>query len=256
MTDTAIDGGCQRNCWVAAAVIGLLVALFALLGHKGIVAAILLGALAAALLGLLFVWLFCAPVPRLGARPAPVALKPAPVAAPSAPAPVVASAPEAPEEEPAPEPAEKAAPAAAEAAAVVRPSKPLAGEEDLASRKGSWRYEGAAADAGAATAEDEDTKDTDESRPRALAAAREGGPDNLKEIKGVGPKLESLLHELGIFHFDQIGNWSAAEVAWMDSNLKGVRGRVSRDDWIGQAKILAAGGDTEFSQRVDKGEVY
>ena len=43
---------------------------------------------------------------------------------------------------------------------------------------------------------------------------------------------------------------------WMDDNLKGFRGRVSRDDWIGQARILAAGGETDFSTRVDKGEVY
>ena len=42
----------------------------------------------------------------------------------------------------------------------------------------------------------------------------------------------------------------------MDENLKGFRGRVSRDDWIGQARILAAGGETEFSKRVEDGEVY
>ncbi|MGR3378227.1 endonuclease [Salipiger abyssi] len=250
MTDTAIDGGCQKKCWGAAAVIGLLVLIFALAGHRGIVAAILLGVLAAVLLGLLFVWLFCAPVPKPGTRPAPAPLKPAPAPAPSAPAPVTTSAPAAPAPEP--EPAEKAAPAADEAPAAVKPSKPLAGEEELASRKGSWTYEGEATEAEAPAAEE----DAGETRPEALTAAREGGPDNLKEIKGVGPKLESLLHELGIFHFDQIAGWSAAEVAWMDSNLKGFRGRVSRDDWIGQARILAAGGDTEFSQRVDKGEVY
>jgi len=94
------------------------------------------------------------------------------------------------------------------------------------------------------------------SQPEARSAPRDGGADDLKEIKGVGPKLESLLHELGIYHFDQIAGWSAAEVAWMDDNLKGFRGRVSRDDWIGQARILAAGGETDFSTRVDKGEVY
>ena len=42
----------------------------------------------------------------------------------------------------------------------------------------------------------------------------------------------------------------------MDSNLEGFHGRVTRDDWVGQAKLLASGGETEFSQRVDKGEVY
>lgn len=93
-------------------------------------------------------------------------------------------------------------------------------------------------------------------QPEPLSAPRDSGADDLKEIKGVGPKLETLLHDLGIYHFDQIASWGAAEVAWMDANLKGFRGRVSRDDWVGQAGILASGGETEFSTRVDKGEVY
>lgn len=93
-------------------------------------------------------------------------------------------------------------------------------------------------------------------KPAMLSAARDGGADNLKEIKGIGPKLEKLCHSLGVFHFDQIAAWGADEVAWMDANLEGFRGRVSRDDWVGQAKILASGGETEFSQRVDDGKVY
>ena len=93
-------------------------------------------------------------------------------------------------------------------------------------------------------------------QPEMMSAPRDGGADNLKEIKGVGPKLEELLHSLGVYHFDQIAGWGPSQVAWMDQNLKGFRGRVSRDDWVEQAKILAAGGDTEFSSRVDKGEVY
>lgn len=72
-----------------------------------------------------------------------------------------------------------------------------------------------------------------------LSAAREGGPDDLKLIKGVGPKLEALLHEMGVYHFDQIAVWGAADVAYMDENLQGFKGRVTRDDWVGQAKALA-----------------
>jgi predicted flap endonuclease-1-like 5' DNA nuclease len=45
-------------------------------------------------------------------------------------------------------------------------------------------------------------------------------------------------------------------VAWVDQNLEGFKGRVSRDDWVEQAKLLAAGGETEFSKKVDKGDVY
>ncbi len=93
-------------------------------------------------------------------------------------------------------------------------------------------------------------------KPAGLSAARGGKADNLKEIKGVGPKLEELLHSLGFFHFDQIAAWTDAELAWVDSNLEGFKGRASRDAWVEQAKVLAAGGETEFSKRVDKGEVY
>jgi NADH-quinone oxidoreductase subunit E len=65
-----------------------------------------------------------------------------------------------------------------------------------------------------------------------------------------------LLHELGFFHYDQIAGWTAEEVAWVDENLKGFKGRVSRDNWVEQAKILAEGGSTEFSDRAKKGDVY
>lgn len=94
------------------------------------------------------------------------------------------------------------------------------------------------------------------SRPEALSAPRNGKPDNLKEIKGIGPKLEQLCHEMGFYHFDQIAAWSEAEVAWVDQNLEGFKGRVSRDNWIQQAKILADGGETAFSKRVEDGDVY
>ncbi|MAN97726.1 NADH:ubiquinone oxidoreductase [uncultured Roseovarius sp.] len=93
-------------------------------------------------------------------------------------------------------------------------------------------------------------------KPAALSAPRGGAADDLKQIKGVGPKLEELCNELGFYHFDQIAGWTAAEVAWVDENLKGFKGRVSRDNWVEQAKTLAAGGETEFSKRVASGGVY
>lgn len=89
-------------------------------------------------------------------------------------------------------------------------------------------------------------------KPEALTAARDGGADNLKLIKGVGPKLESLLNSLGFFHFDQVAKWSSDEVTWVDENLEGFKGRVTRDDWVAQAKILAEGGETEFSAKKSK----
>ncbi|WP_434286499.1 NADH-quinone oxidoreductase subunit NuoE [Celeribacter sp. SCSIO 80788] len=88
----------------------------------------------------------------------------------------------------------------------------------------------------------------EEKQPELLTAAREGGADDLKKLKGVGPKLEETLNELGFYHFDQVANWTPAEIAWVDSRLK-FKGRIERDGWIEQAKILAAGGETEFSKR-------
>jgi predicted flap endonuclease-1-like 5' DNA nuclease len=93
-------------------------------------------------------------------------------------------------------------------------------------------------------------------RPEALSGARDGGADDLKMITGVGPKLEIMLNELGFYHFDQIAGWNAAEVAWVNDNLTGFKGRVSRDNWVEQARKLASGQETEFSKRVSDGDVY
>lgn len=93
-----------------------------------------------------------------------------------------------------------------------------------------------AAPKAAATAED-----TVGTPPPTLKAARGGKPDDLKEIKGVGPKLEETLHSMGFYHFDQIAAWSEDEVAWADENLVGFKGRVTRDEWVAQAKDLAKG---------------
>lgn len=78
----------------------------------------------------------------------------------------------------------------------------------------------------------------DEDRPQALKAARSGGPDDLKLISGVGPKIEGILHGLGIFHFDQISTWKKNERDWVDGYLR-FKGRIDRDQWIKQAKALA-----------------
>ena len=67
------------------------------------------------------------------------------------------------------------------------------------------------------------------------------GADDLKKISGVGPKLEKLLNSLGIYKYDQVAAWSADDVAWVDARLT-FKGRIERDDWMSQAKKLAAGG--------------
>jgi NADH-quinone oxidoreductase subunit E len=93
-------------------------------------------------------------------------------------------------------------------------------------------------------------------KPKIMKAPRKSGADDLKMIKGVGPKLEKMLNSLGFYHFDQVAKWSADEVAWVDQNLEGFKGRASRDGWIAQAKLLASGAETEFSKRAKKGGVY
>ena len=89
-------------------------------------------------------------------------------------------------------------------------------------------------------------------RPKGLSAARGGKADNLQRISGVGPKNESILHNLGVFHFDQIAAWTAKEVAWVDDHLR-FNGRIIREEWIRQADLLAAGKEEEFTREFGTG---
>ena len=107
-----------------------------------------------------------------------------------------------------------------------------------------------------ATTPTEATSGRSGKKPRTMKAPRKAGADDLKMIKGVGPKMEKLLNSLGFFHFDQVAKWTADEVLWVDQNLEGFKGRVSRDNWVQQAGVLASGGVTEFASRVKKGGVY
>tara|TARA_R110000850_G_scaffold9606_21_gene35237 strand:- start:342 stop:1403 length:1062 start_codon:yes stop_codon:yes gene_type:complete len=79
----------------------------------------------------------------------------------------------------------------------------------------------------------------DSAKPATLAAARETGADDLKRISGIGPKLEKMLNGMGFYHFDQLAAWTETELAWVDQNLDGFKGRASRDEWVAQAKVLA-----------------
>lgn len=82
-------------------------------------------------------------------------------------------------------------------------------------------------------------------RPRGIDTARGGKPDDLQQISGIGPKNEKILHTLGFFHFDQIAAWGSGEVAWVDDHLK-FNGRIGREHWVEQARLLAAGELEEF----------
>ncbi|MEH6644192.1 NADH-quinone oxidoreductase subunit E [Sulfitobacter sp.] len=93
-------------------------------------------------------------------------------------------------------------------------------------------------------------------KPRTMSVPRKSGADDLKMIKGVGPKLETILNTMGFFHFDQIAKWGQDELAWVDQNLEGFKGRASRDNWVDQAGRLARGEQTEFSAKAGKDGRY
>ncbi|OHV20765.1 5' DNA nuclease [Rhizobium sp. RMa-01] len=76
---------------------------------------------------------------------------------------------------------------------------------------------------------------------KAKPAARAAKADDLKLIAGIGPKLEQVLNARGIRSFAEIAGWSAEDIARLDAEL-GFNGRIGRDDWTGQAKVLAGRG--------------
>ena len=81
-----------------------------------------------------------------------------------------------------------------------------------------------------------------------------GTPDDLKRVRGVGVLIEKKLISMGVTSYQQIANWSASDIDRV-SQVLDFRGRIERENWVEQARILSAGGQTEFSRRVDRGEV-
>lgn len=215
--------GMALGSWLVAAAVGALAAnLLWLLGGWSFMQGAFVGAVVFGVVGLLISWIMTRPLPVPGEIAAnvteteapPVAAKPATAAEPVAKAAAPTPAP-AKTEPPKPAP-KKAAPKKATA----KKSKPKAAAPD--------------------------------GRPTGLSdGAREGGADDLKLISGVGPKLEETLNGLGIWHFDQVAGLKKKDIAWVDERLR-FKGRIERDDWVGQAKTLAAGGETEFSKKKRK----
>ncbi|MEP2979539.1 MAG: hypothetical protein ABJO86_08640 [Lentilitoribacter sp.] len=90
--------------------------------------------------------------------------------------------------------------------------------------------------------------------PKKAAPKAPAKPDDLKLIKGVGKLIETKLSKEGITQYSQIAAWKKADITDFDEKLS-FKGRIERDDWIAQAKILAKGGTTDFSKRAAKGDV-
>ena len=83
----------------------------------------------------------------------------------------------------------------------------------------------------------------DPNRPKGVD--KPATPDNLQLISGVGPKIEGILHGLGIYTYAQVAGWQQNERNWVDAYLN-FKGRIDRDDWVRQARALADGGEAEY----------
>ncbi|WP_299670890.1 hypothetical protein [uncultured Roseobacter sp.] len=217
--------GMALGSWLVALAGGVLAAvLLMVLGDWGFMQGAFAGFVVWIVFGAIISWIMTRPLPGPATLSSDAAAQEAPAAAPA-----------------------PAATTAAADAPKVQPSKRLAGEEELAARKGDWKYEKDAEAEGVAKPEKTvaktaapATSDTD--RPAALTdGPRDGGADDLKKISGVGPKLEETLNSLGIWHFDQVASLTKDDIAWVDERLR-FKGRIERDDWVGQAKKLASGG--------------
>lgn len=227
---TDIGGSdCQRTCWVVGAATGLgagvlLLALAKLPFGLSALVALVLGAGLAWFLG----WAFCkGPQVEQGDDAAVASVLPPPV--PERPA-MPATAPAARGLDPLPVSAASAASraplrtarkprsAASPGRALVRPVR-AAGLDVAVTKSKTAMQPGSAV---------------------TLAAPRNGIPDPLQDIAGIGPMLERLLNDAGVWHFDQIASWKARDIAYFNGKIPGFRGRITRDGWVAQARALAA----------------
>lgn len=220
MTNSMNNDSCAARCQTLAIAGGIVIGLL-FWAIMGLILGVLIGLVGWVVLRSLLPKMLCSE----GAAAKTSATTTAP-AAEAAPAPAPASEPAAEDPVAAPEAAAETAPEAAPAASgsVVKPSKSLPGQEELAARKGTWKYEGGAS--GTASAQ------TPATEPAPASA------DDLKKLKGVGPKLEEKLHAAGVTRFAQIAAWGPDDIAAMDEKLS-FKGRIERDGWIAQAKELS-----------------
>lgn len=79
-----------------------------------------------------------------------------------------------------------------------------------------------------------------------------GEPDDLRRIKGIGPKLATTLHALGITHYAQIAAWTDADIDALDANLGAFAGRPRRDSWVEQARLLSSGDTAAYEAKFGK----
>jgi len=88
--------------------------------------------------------------------------------------------------------------------------------------------------------------------PAAPSPSPVGEGDDLRRIKGVGPKLVALLHALGVTRYAQIAAWSDEDIDRIDAQLGAFAGRIRRDSWVEQAGFLATGDTSGFEGKFGK----
>ena len=93
---------------------------------------------------------------------------------------------------------------------------------------------------------------TADSQPN-VTKVNDGNGDDLTRIKGVGPKLAATLESLGVTSFAQIAEWDETEIDRMDAQLGRFEGRIRKDDWTGQARLLADGKSADFNTKYGAG---
>lgn len=189
------------------------------------------------------------------AAPAPAEEKPAlaaPAEKPALEAPAEKPALAAPAEKPALEapkpvaarPKPEVAPVASAKAEPAKPAAPAVGKAQVrpAPPAKPSTAPGAPPPATAADLTKPQRAERPDGQPELLKKPRPGQKsDDLELIWGVGPGLARTLNNMGIWHFDQIAAWTPKELKWVDANLKGFKGRATRDEWVPQAKKLVTG---------------
>ena len=237
------------------------------LGHLGLLTAAIIGAVVFAILLAVLGYAFkgqsasasgadtaapaaakpvAAATPAAAVQSAPVATAAAPESA--KPAAAKAAAPKAAAAKPAAAKAETAAkPAAVKSAAAP---KAAAATPAAAAPKAAAAAKPAAAKPAAKSPKDEAPAPGSVGKaPATLTAPNGGKADDLKIIEGIGPAMEKLVNGLGFYHYDQIASWTADELAWVDSHLGTFRGRIVRDKWQAQAKLIVSEGVPAFLER-------
>ncbi|WEK47730.1 MAG: hypothetical protein P0Y56_05405 [Candidatus Andeanibacterium colombiense] len=173
------------------------------------------------------------PAPKPAAKAAPKPKAPAKPKAKAEPKPAVKAAPA---PKPVPAPKAKAAPKTEAKAAAKPAAEPKAKAVPKAKAAPKAKAEPKAAPAPKAA-------------PKPKPAPKSVAPDALIQIKGLGPKMEVLLRDLGVTRFAQIAAWSDADIARIDQQLGSFAGRIARDNFVEQAKLLGAGDIAGFEAK-------